>query len=276
MIEDTKDTKDTLDNFTELYNMMTNLIGSGQVEPMSPNRLAEAVSEAIGIYPVPNLAVDRCSKMFTQAAEEAKAEGKSADIVLKTAAMSYVLGIPPLTGADSIGDFIACVTRGMLLGAIPGPDATRLLYAAQVAHTAFPKRKTLAKILKKTPGKNRQPQPHQLHPLGNHRKTRTPPPLLKLLQPESRRQFPTSRWLPGATHIAVRGPRRQVFVGGVVDVGVAPPQISSTRKPPLSHTTLHTRTVFADNYHPRNRAVHTPSKPPRESSTYFDGTPLTR
>jgi hypothetical protein len=71
MIEDTKDTKDTLDNFTQIYTMMTKLIGSGQAEPMSPNRLAEAVSEAIGIYPVPNLAVDRCTKMFTQAAEEA-------------------------------------------------------------------------------------------------------------------------------------------------------------------------------------------------------------
>ena len=66
------------------------------------------------------------------------------------AQLAYALSIPPLTGADSIGDFIACVTHGMLPGAIPGSDATRLLYAAQIAHSAVPRgRKSIMKILEK-------------------------------------------------------------------------------------------------------------------------------
>jgi len=149
MVESAKDQDPTAENFADIYTMVAKLIGAGKVPVMSANRLGEAVAEAIGIYPVPNLAVENCTKMFIEKAEEMKAEGRSADIVLKAASAAYMLSIPPITGADSIGDFISCVTKGMLLGAIPGPDATRLLYAAQVAHTAFPKRKNLMKLLQK-------------------------------------------------------------------------------------------------------------------------------
>jgi hypothetical protein len=150
MFEGTKDMKGVQAEFAQIYTMMAKLMGNGKVEMMSPNRLTEAVAEAIGIYPVPSMAVEACTRAFTEAAEKATAEGRSVDHSRKAAQIAYAMAIPPLTGADSIGDFIACVTRGMLLGAIPGPDATRLLYAAQVAHTAFPKRKNLMKILGKS------------------------------------------------------------------------------------------------------------------------------
>jgi hypothetical protein len=44
--------------------------------------------------------------------------------------------MPPLLGAENIREFIACVAHGMLIGAIENKDATRLLYAAQVAFSA--------------------------------------------------------------------------------------------------------------------------------------------
>jgi hypothetical protein len=45
--------------------------------------------------------------------------------------------MPPLSGHENIRDFIACVAQGILIEAISGSDGARLLYAAQVAHTAL-------------------------------------------------------------------------------------------------------------------------------------------
>jgi hypothetical protein len=45
--------------------------------------------------------------------------------------------MPPLCGAENIRNFIACVARAMLTETIKGTDATRLLYAAQVAQAAL-------------------------------------------------------------------------------------------------------------------------------------------
>jgi hypothetical protein len=41
--------------------------------------------------------------------------------------------MPPLSGADNIRDFVACVAHGLLLGVLSDSECTRLLYAAQVA-----------------------------------------------------------------------------------------------------------------------------------------------
>jgi hypothetical protein len=41
--------------------------------------------------------------------------------------------MPSLSGFDSARDFVACVAHGLLIGAIPDEQATKLLYAAQVA-----------------------------------------------------------------------------------------------------------------------------------------------
>jgi hypothetical protein len=45
--------------------------------------------------------------------------------------------MPPLSGYQSICDFIACVAHGMVIGAIGDTNGARLLHAAQVALTAL-------------------------------------------------------------------------------------------------------------------------------------------
>ncbi len=63
--------------------------------------------------------------------------------------MGYRLAMPPLTGSRNVQDFIACVTHGMLLDVFDGKEATQLLHAAQVAHTARrAKGKTKKKVQK--------------------------------------------------------------------------------------------------------------------------------
>ena len=151
MSEETKDSNAKMDRFAEIYTEVTKLMGKGEIEFMTPNRLTELVSEAVGIDPVPNMAVERCTRLFTMATVECLAKGKSPEFIRKGANLAYCLAMPSLTGPDSISDFIACVTHGMLLGAIPSADATRLLYAAQVAHSAIPKnRKSLMKMMEKS------------------------------------------------------------------------------------------------------------------------------
>lgn len=58
----------------------------------------------------------------------------------KRAANAYREAMPPLTGAGNIRDFIACVGHGMLLNVFKESEATKLLYAAQIAHAAENKR----------------------------------------------------------------------------------------------------------------------------------------
>lgn len=84
-----------------------------------------------------NPAVACCSQAWDQAYKKARAEGKGTVFSSIDAGQAYRLAMPALDGAAAIREFIACVAHGMLLGAITGPDGARLLYAAQVAHTAF-------------------------------------------------------------------------------------------------------------------------------------------
>ncbi len=49
---------------------------------------------------------------------------------------AFRMAMPPLDTRQNIRDFIACVTRGMLNGAIDTHVATKYLYAAQIAHLA--------------------------------------------------------------------------------------------------------------------------------------------
>ena len=46
---------------------------------------------------------------------------------------AYVDAMPPLLGVRNIRNFIACAAHGSAKGMLDGKDATRLLYAAQVA-----------------------------------------------------------------------------------------------------------------------------------------------
>ena len=108
--------------------------------PESPARAHKRLSRHAGIYPVPNLAVDVCDRMFAHATEQALKEGKSDQLAKHMGRIAYCGAMPKLSGATNIRDFIACVTYAMALDILPGNEGTRLLYAAQVAHTALTKR----------------------------------------------------------------------------------------------------------------------------------------
>ena len=84
--------------------------------------------------PYDNPAIARCidawNKAYNEAMEEDQEDESSAQ---SAAAEAYRNAMPPLMGARNIREFIACTAHGILIEAIRSSDATRLLYAAQVA-----------------------------------------------------------------------------------------------------------------------------------------------
>jgi len=56
---------------------------------------------------------------------------------MELAIQAYKDAMPDLCGYESIRDFIACTTHGMLIGVIDPMRAAKFLYAAQVAIGAF-------------------------------------------------------------------------------------------------------------------------------------------
>ena len=83
-------------------------------------------------------AVDECVQAYNQAYAANLEKTKNEYIAAKAGAAAYRETMPALSGTRNIADFIACVGHGLVLGAIQGNDAARLIYAAQVAHTANP------------------------------------------------------------------------------------------------------------------------------------------
>ncbi|MGO9433092.1 MAG: hypothetical protein ACLP00_02230 [Terracidiphilus sp.] len=55
---------------------------------------------------------------------------------IKKANKAYREALPPLRGAENIRDFIACVAHGMALDVFDTKEASKMLYAAQVAACA--------------------------------------------------------------------------------------------------------------------------------------------
>ena len=86
--------------------------------------------------PEPISAIARCSAARNQARSDALARSQSRYTADEAGAKAFRRAMPPLLGADNIRDFIACVAHGMLIGVIENKDATKLLYAAQVAFAA--------------------------------------------------------------------------------------------------------------------------------------------
>jgi hypothetical protein len=113
---------------------------AGMPKAESPAKVISRLSRKAGIYPVRNVAVEICDQMFAEAAKQALSESKSERAVRLSGKLAFCAAMPKLSGASNIRDFIACVTYAMSLEIIPGNEATRLLYAAQVAHTALTKR----------------------------------------------------------------------------------------------------------------------------------------
>ena len=87
--------------------------------------------------PEPNPAVAWCRQAYIKAYKESKSNGNREFEAERHAADAYRKAIPPLCGAENIRNFIACIARAMLTKMMNGADATRLLYAAQVAHTVI-------------------------------------------------------------------------------------------------------------------------------------------
>lgn len=55
----------------------------------------------------------------------------------QAATREFIHAMPILSSEDSIREFIACVTHGILFGAFKDKQASQLLYAAQVASGAL-------------------------------------------------------------------------------------------------------------------------------------------
>lgn len=98
----------------------------------SPNAVSPAPVELAG-QPI----VDRCKDVWDATFRREMARTRDSIGARVTANEAYRAAMPPLTGADNIRDFIACVAQGVLLRTIRECDAPRLLYAAQVAISAL-------------------------------------------------------------------------------------------------------------------------------------------
>lgn len=86
--------------------------------------------------PEPISAVARCVAARNEARSDAFARSQPRYTADDAGARAFRNAMPSLLGAENIRDFIACVTQGMLIGVIENKDATKLLYAAQVAFLA--------------------------------------------------------------------------------------------------------------------------------------------
>ncbi|MGA2674236.1 MAG: hypothetical protein ABSE99_13520 [Terracidiphilus sp.] len=84
-----------------------------------------------------NPAVARCLSAWEPVYRAALAKGRYKVHAADDAAQLYRDAMPPLSGYENIRDFIACTAHGILVGAIDATDASKLLYAAQVALTTL-------------------------------------------------------------------------------------------------------------------------------------------
>ncbi len=82
-----------------------------------------------------NPAVARCLNAWARANKAERAKGKNKYDASVEADSAYLRAMPPLSGSENISDFIACVAHAMIVHIFTDDTATKLLYAAQVAHT---------------------------------------------------------------------------------------------------------------------------------------------
>jgi len=80
-------------------------------------------------------AVQRCCAAYNHTLAAELPNGRFA--ATTRASEAYRKAMPFLSNYSNIRDFIACVTHGMLIEAIPDDRGARFLYAAQVALGAF-------------------------------------------------------------------------------------------------------------------------------------------
>lgn len=80
--------------------------------------------------------VERCMQALYDAEKAACFRGKDRYESKCAGQDAFKRAMPPLNGEENIRGFIACVTQGMILDVVSTDQATKLLYAAQVAYTA--------------------------------------------------------------------------------------------------------------------------------------------
>jgi hypothetical protein len=115
-------------HFPAQSNQETNMTEAIQTTPAPIEaKLPFAASE--------NPAVARCVNAWARVHKAELAKGKSTYQALSAASRAYLDAIPPLSGDENIRDFIACVTHAMIANIILDSSGSKLLYAAQVAHT---------------------------------------------------------------------------------------------------------------------------------------------
>jgi len=130
--------KDMFDLFEEAKADLENYKSLGLPKPEPVGRFYARLAEEANTYPVPNLAVEICLQAYIRNKKKLLEKGGKAADVEWTGRIAYAAYLPKLSNADCIRDFIACVVYGMAIGAIPSSEGTRLLYGAQVAHSALP------------------------------------------------------------------------------------------------------------------------------------------
>ena len=81
-------------------------------------------------------AVARCAEAYSKAWNVERATTRDQLFAMREARKAYRAALPPLVGHENIRDFIACIAHAMLINAIDNDDASKLLYAAQVALSA--------------------------------------------------------------------------------------------------------------------------------------------
>jgi hypothetical protein len=106
------------------------LAASSDPRPQPPNPFT----------PVHNPAVISCCEAYMEIIDAAVKQGISRYSVISEAEKAYRENMPPPSGPSTIRDFVACVTYGMVIGAINSSEGTRFLYAAQIAHNTRLKR----------------------------------------------------------------------------------------------------------------------------------------
>ena len=102
-------------------------------------QLVQAVD--VGPTKTNNPAVNACIKAYQKALKQPKTNCPEYE-----ADKAYRMAMPSLGSRASIQGFIACTAHAVLIGIISGQEASRLLYAAQVALSTLKEEKTGRRI----------------------------------------------------------------------------------------------------------------------------------
>jgi len=104
-------------------------------EPIQPIPAPSEAYEPIGA--AANPAVARCLNAWACVNRAQRAKGKNKFDASNEANQAYCDAMPPLSGSENISDYIACVAHAMTAQIISPFMSTKLLYAAQVAHSTI-------------------------------------------------------------------------------------------------------------------------------------------